>query len=47
LGTGQAFSTKISVPGGAAGGILAERVMYFRYAGSATGGTSAFGAPAP
>jgi hypothetical protein len=45
LGTGHAFSTKISVPGGAAGGILAERVMYFRYAGSATGGTSAFGAP--
>jgi hypothetical protein len=29
------------------GAVLAERVMYFRYAGSATGGTSAFGAPAP
>jgi hypothetical protein len=43
LGTGQEFSVRITVNSG--GAVLAERVMYFRYAGSATGGTSAFGAP--
>jgi hypothetical protein len=43
LGTDYAFSTKISVPAGAAGSILAERVMYFNYSNGATGGTAAFG----
>jgi hypothetical protein len=37
----------VSGPGAAAGGSLAERVMDFRYAETATGGASAFGAPAP
>jgi hypothetical protein len=46
LGTGQEFSTKIEVLAGGASGVLAERVMYFRYLGSATGGTSAFGVSA-
>jgi hypothetical protein len=46
LGTGQEFSTKIEVIDGGASGVLAERVMYFRYLGSATGGTSAFGVSA-
>jgi hypothetical protein len=42
LGPGLAFSTKVTV-NAAAGGALVERVMYFRYAGAATGGTAAFG----
>jgi len=43
LGPGQTFATRIDVVDGGTDGILAERVMYFRYAGTATGGTSAFG----
>ncbi|MCC6629524.1 MAG: hypothetical protein IT340_19260 [Chloroflexi bacterium] len=47
LGPNMAFSTKVDVVNGGAGGVLAERVMYFRYHDVATGGTSAFGALLP
>jgi hypothetical protein len=43
LGPNQAFSTKLTVVNGGPSGVLAERVLYFRYNGQATGGTTAFG----
>jgi hypothetical protein len=47
LGPNFAFSTRLEIVNGGPSGVLAERVMYFRYHGVATGGTSAFGALAP
>jgi hypothetical protein len=41
LGPDRAFSTRVTVTGGAS--ILVERVMYFNYNNGATGGSSAFG----
>ncbi|MCC6629209.1 MAG: hypothetical protein IT340_17610, partial [Chloroflexi bacterium] len=44
LGPNQEFSVRVTAPSSPTNiGILAERVMYFRYNGVATGGTSAFG----
>jgi hypothetical protein len=47
LGPGQEFATMVTVPAGAAGGVLVERVNYFRYLGTATGGSAAFGQALP
>jgi hypothetical protein len=47
IGPNQAFGTRVHVANGGAAGIVVERMMYFNYGAGATGGTAAFGKPAP
>jgi hypothetical protein len=47
LGPGRTFATSLRVVSAPAEGVLAERVMYFRFASQATGGSAAFGTLIP